>query len=33
MVTEKNDFSSNSYHSFAKGKVVSKCKNGKPWKN
>ena len=30
MVTEKNDFSSNSYRNFAKGKVVSKCKNDKP---
>ena len=33
MVTEKNIFSSNAWHSFAKGKVISKCTNNKPWKN
>ena len=33
MVTEKIFFSSNAQHNFAKGKVVSKCKNDKPWKN
>ena len=25
-------FSSNAWHNFAKGKVISKCKNDKPWK-
>ena len=30
MVAEKNNFSSNAYHNFAKGKVISKCKNDKP---
>ena len=33
MVAEKNNFSSNAYHNFAKGKVISECENGKPWKN
>ena len=33
MVTEKNNFSSNAQHNFAKGKVISRCKKGKPWKN
>ena len=33
MVTEKNSFSSNAQHNFAKVKVISKCKNDKPWKN
>ena len=33
MVTEKIFFSSNGQHNFAHGKVVSKCKNDKPWKN
>ena len=33
MVAEKNIFSSNAWHNFAKGKVISKCKNDKPWKN
>ena len=28
MVTEKNIFFA--YHNFAKGKVISKCKNDKP---
>ena len=32
MVTEKNNFSSNTQHSFAKVKVSSKCKNDKPLK-
>ena len=32
MVAEKNNFSSNAWHNFAKGKVISKCKNDKPWK-
>ena len=30
VVTEKNNFSSNAQHHFAKGKVISKCKHGKP---
>ena len=30
MVTEKNNFPSNAYYNFAKGKVISKCKNDKP---
>ena len=30
MVTEKNIFSSNAWHNFAKGKVICKCKNDKP---
>ena len=30
MVSEKNTFSSNSWHNFAKAKVISKCKNNKP---
>ena len=25
-------FSSNAWHNFAKGKVIFKCKNDKPWK-
>ena len=29
MVTEKNNFYSNAGHNFAKGKVISKCKNDK----
>ena len=33
MVAEKNNFSPNAQHDFAKGKIISKCKNGKPWKN
>ena len=33
MVAEKNDFSSNTYHNFAKGNVISKCKTDKPLKN
>ena len=33
MVAEKNNFSSNAWHNFAKGKVISKCKNDKTWKN
>ena len=32
MVAEKNTFSSNAWHKFVKGKVISKCKNDKPWK-
>ena len=32
MVSEKNTFSSNSWHNFAKGKVISKYINDKPWK-
>ena len=32
MVADKNNFSSNAQHNFAKGKVISKCKNDKPWK-
>ena len=24
---------SNAQHNFAKGKVISKCRNDKPWKN
>ena len=27
MVAEKNNFSSNAWHNFAKGKVISRCKN------
>ena len=30
MVTEKNNFPSNVQHNFAKGKVISTCKNDKP---
>ena len=30
MVADKNYFSSNAYHNFAKSKVISKCKNDKP---
>ena len=30
MVTEKNNFCGNASHSFAKSKVISKCKNDKP---
>ena len=30
MVAEKNNFSPNAQHDFAKGKIISKCKNGKP---
>ena len=30
MVTEKNNFPSNAYYNFAKGKVISKCENDKP---
>ena len=33
MVGEKNYFSSNAWHNFAKGKVISECKNDKPWKD
>ena len=33
MVAEKNDFTSNTQHSFVKSKVISKCKNDKPWIN
>ena len=33
MVAEKNDFSSNAQHNFAKSKVISKCKYDKPWRN
>ena len=32
MVTEKNNFSSNAWHNFAKDKIISKCKNDKPWR-
>ena len=32
MVTEKNNFSSNAKYSFANVKVISRCKNDKPWK-
>ena len=32
MVAEKF-FSSNAEHNFTKSKVISKCKNDKPWKN
>ena len=30
MLAEKNYFSSNTQHNFAKGKAISKCKNDKP---
>ena len=30
MMAEKNNFSSYAEHYFAKGKVISKCKNNKP---
>ena len=30
---EKKNFSSNAWNNFAKGKVISKCKNDKPLKN
>ena len=33
MVAEKSNFSSNAKHNFAEGKVISKHKNDKPWKN
>ena len=33
MVGEKKNFSSNAWHNSAKGKVITKCKNEKPWKN
>ena len=33
MAAEKSNFSSNAWHEFAKDKVISKCKNNKPWKN
>ena len=33
MVENKNNFSSNAWHNFAKVKVISKCENDKPWKN
>ena len=33
MVVEKNNFSSNAQHSFAKSKVIYKYKKDKPWKN
>ena len=33
MVKEKNNFPSNAYHNFAKGKIISKSKNDKPLKN
>ena len=33
MVAEKIFFSSNAQNNFSKGKVISKCKNDKPWKN
>ena len=33
MVAEKNNFSSNAQLNFAKTKVISKCKNNKPWKS
>ena len=33
MVGEKNSFISNAWHNLAKSKVISKCKNDKPWKN
>ena len=29
-MAEKNNFSSNAEHNFAKSKVISKCKNDKP---
>ena len=29
-MAEKNAFSSNAWHNFAKGKVISRCKNDKP---
>ena len=32
MVAEKNNFSSNAKHNFAKGKVISEYKNDKLWK-
>ena len=32
MVTEKNNFSSNAWHNFAKDKIISKYKNDKPWR-
>ena len=33
MVAETNTFSSNAWHTFAKGKVISKYQNDKPWKH
>ena len=29
MVAEKNNFSSNAHHNFARSRVISKCKNDK----
>ena len=31
MVEEKKLFSSNAWHNFSKDKVISKCKNDKPF--
>ena len=33
MVVEKKYFRSNRWHNFVKEKVISKCKNDKPWEN
>ena len=33
MVAEKDDFSSNALHNFAKGKAICNCKNDETWKN
>ena len=33
MVAEEKNFYSNAYHNFANGKVISKFKNDKPYKN
>ena len=33
MVAEKSNFPSNAKNNLAKIKVISKCKNYKPWKN
>ena len=33
MVAEINNFSSKVQYNFAKSKMISKCKNDRPWKN
>ena len=33
MAAEKNNFSLNTEHNFAKNRVICKCKNNKPSKN
>ena len=33
MLAEKKNFSSNVLHNFAGNKIISICKNDKPWQN